>query len=67
MKEDVCEAVIAVAIVVLVEGFVACAGGTIGYDMGESAVQQQAIERGAAEWRCDPATGETEFAWKANP
>ena len=38
-------------------------GNYVGRNQGERAVRQEATEIGAAEWRCDPVTGETKFVW----
>lgn len=40
-------------------------GMTLGVLIGTSCVRHKAVEHGVAEWRCDPATGETEFVWLA--
>lgn len=64
MREDVCEAVIGISLMIIAIGIIAGGGGVIGYDMGESAVRQEAIDHGCGEWRCDPATGEIGFVWR---
>ena len=40
-----------------------CNGLNAGYTAGEKSVRRAAIAAGAAHWRVDPQTGETEFAW----
>lgn len=40
-----------------------CIGLCLGVVDGRSNTQKQAIEHHAAEYRCDPVTGKTEFVW----
>lgn len=44
-------------LIVFISGF------WIGMSVKGDAFWEEAIEHGAAEWRCDPATGEREFHW----
>lgn len=41
-------------------------GGAIGHAICQNYIRAEAIEAGAAEYVCDPTTGDVTFEWKEN-